>query len=50
LQENAAEQRAAAGKFLPGPGSASAASQLTQPFYVFAISLIGAAYLTAFEY
>jgi len=45
FKESAAEQRVAAEKFLPGPGSTNAASQLTQSYYVFSVSLVSAACL-----
>lgn len=47
FKESAAEQRTAAEKFLPGPGSTNAASQLTQSYCVLSISLVSAAYLAA---
>jgi len=49
FKDSASEQHDAAEKFLPGPGSTGAASQLTQPHYLLCISLITAAYLTAWR-
>jgi len=48
FKESTAEQRAAAEKFLPGPGSNSG-SQLTQPYYMIPLSLITGAYLTGWR-
>jgi hypothetical protein len=45
FKESTAEQKAAAEKFLPGPGSANAAFPLSQPYYVLSASLASAAYL-----
>jgi len=49
FKESAAEQRTAAEKFLPGPGSTNSGSQLTQPYYTIPLSLITAAYLTGWR-
>jgi len=49
FKESASEQKAAAEKFLPGPGSTSAASQLTQPCYMFYISIFAVTCLNAWK-
>lgn len=50
FKESATEQRTAAEKFLPGPGSTNAASQSNQSCYVLFIPLLSAFYLASSKF